>query len=1181
MIAHRPHVGKWASLILAIGFGVVVLPIVTADYWLAALGGARVVTGEPAPLTVRVPPFAGAETLDAGRIGGGGGVVIARGDVATRDDEFKVAELASVAPSGPRPYAVMFLVLVVLAGGFSVRARRSLAGRLVRVQVVNLAAIAVLAAIVKIVMLATPTNVLIVPVAMLALLPALALDRVVGLATGAVAAVTIALCVPFDLGVATLLLAQITVTALVVAERPKHRAATVLRAGAAATIVLALAYPALQFLTTGKLPLAELSDPVRSAWVAATLGPAIATVLAWVLVPFYQVLVGELTHGKLIALEDRSQPLLVQIAEKSPGSWQASLMIANLADNAANAIGANGRLVRVGAYYHDLGKSLQPKYFIENLEPGETSPHDKLPPDASCDAIFAHVTEGIIAARKAGLHERIVDFMATHHGGTLDYFWDKCREHGNPKGLTADYFRYPGLLPQTRETAILAICDAVEAASRTIKRSDPTAIESLVQRIVYGKLHGGQLDEAGLSMAELRRITASLCETIRLGIHGRTDNVLAHAEQSASATSLPISTTAPRLDSHDRSGKVDPIRVAAKPVSDDALQDTEAVGATPKLRKDAPPLTGPHGPVNNELANSATAPIPLLEKRAPRDSDGELATTGRVEREVAGQRGAELAESRGRILRDSRDSQRDVARAIADAAERARAADDDARGTRDLRREADRAAMAARYAADGSRDSDPGTKEFERDSNDGVEPRSAPRSSEPVPSALSSRDGSRRVQHSKPSDGDDTPSNEPRVRANKRTNETDARNRVSGDFVANMVLQPLIKDAIPTSLSDGDTGRHGKPPIVKDSSREIDLFAAEATRALQAAAPDLDVLPAAAPHRGGPRALSESDASRPHTDSSVPRKRAATLPPIPGLQRPPTIAPPMRRAGTVPPTARPPTPALIEQVEPADRSVGKTLFGGAANLRPPAKREDTGPQPVPAVVAKVDTSTNPVLPRGIDVDASRDDRARARDDAAATQPAMAAIKPSDLDEVGQFARRRADAAATRPVPKQEPEDSESSTTQPAMPRAIADADSHGDVGDVTEPALLLPTPAPVFADDKPWARGLAARIDASLDDDFGRETPAHAPSRAELQALVDAPPDATRQQSLEEIERLRIDPAARRSEEELQFVTPRRSPYPTAEVSEDDIEAAIEIAPSARRTGSIPIGIAKKKPSAE
>jgi putative nucleotidyltransferase with HDIG domain len=139
-------------------------------------------------------------------------------------------------------------------------------------------------------------------------------------------------------------------------------------------------------------------------------------------------------------------------------------------------------MVRVGAYFHDLGKSLSPKHFVENLEPGETSPHDQLPPELSCDAIFRHVTDGIVTARRAGLHDRVVDFMHMHHGnGVLEYFWAKCQEQGNLGALTIEHFRYPGVAPQTRETAILAICDAVEAASRTLKKPDTRAIEQLVQ----------------------------------------------------------------------------------------------------------------------------------------------------------------------------------------------------------------------------------------------------------------------------------------------------------------------------------------------------------------------------------------------------------------------------------------------------------------------------------------------------------------------------------------------------------------------------------------------------------------------------------------------------------------------------------------------------------------------------
>src|SRR5262249_37131252 len=155
----------------------------------------------------------------------------------------------------------------------------------------------------------------------------------------------------------------------------------------------------------------------------------------------------------------------------------------------------------------DLGKSAQPKYFVENLAPGETSPHDQLPPEMSCDAIFSHVGEGVALGRRARLHERVIDFMYTHHGdGVLEYFWGKAQEQGNPRGRSMHHFRSRGQPPQSRETAILAICDAVEAAARTLRRPDPTAIEALVQYIVYGKLHLGQLDDSGLTLTDLRRI---------------------------------------------------------------------------------------------------------------------------------------------------------------------------------------------------------------------------------------------------------------------------------------------------------------------------------------------------------------------------------------------------------------------------------------------------------------------------------------------------------------------------------------------------------------------------------------------------------------------------------------------------------------------------------------------------
>ncbi|MDQ3299478.1 MAG: HDIG domain-containing protein [Myxococcota bacterium] len=563
VIPRRPRVAPWLGLVFAVAFALLITPAVTADRWMASFGAGEIVYGKPAGMTVRVAPFAGQNTREAHI--GGGGIVIARGTVADRAQVDNAHAVMAATPAGAVPFLAFFVLAFVFAAIFTHHMQRSTKGRLVRVQVVSLVTVAAVAIAVKVLMLTTAMSILVVPVALLAMLPTMVLDRVVGLATGILAALVTSLMIPFDVSVAILLLVQAASAGLVVSERPKDRWRAAITAGAMTTLFTAGTYVLLAYLTTGAFP--TIDNAWSSPLVATALGPVIATVLVVPLLPLYQLLVGEITHGKLIALEDLSNPLLRQIAEKAPGTWQHSLMMANMAEIAANAIGASGRLVRVGAYYHDLGKSLQPKYFIENLEPGETSPHDQLPPEVSCDAIFAHVTEGIVTARRAGLHERVVDFMHMHHGnGVLEYFWSRCREQGNPRGFTIENFRYPGHPPQSRETAILAICDAVEAASRTLKKPEPAAIDSLVQRIVYGKLHLGQLDESGLSMSDLRRISDSLRETIRHANHGRIEYPWQKAQQDASASrATEITGTQPRLDSLDR-----------KPVRDTSVRSAQS-----------------------------------------------------------------------------------------------------------------------------------------------------------------------------------------------------------------------------------------------------------------------------------------------------------------------------------------------------------------------------------------------------------------------------------------------------------------------------------------------------------------------------------------------------------------------------------------------------------------------------
>ncbi len=173
------------------------------------------------------------------------------------------------------------------------------------------------------------------------------------------------------------------------------------------------------------------------------------------------------------------------MAAEAPGSWEHARAMANLAEASAAAIGADALLTRVGAYYHDLGKTVQPKYFIENLAPGERSPHEELDPDVSADAIMAHVVMGTKILREGNIPEPVVEFAYTHHGTqVVEYFWHKCAEHGNPKDLTQEHFRYPGMKPQTKETAILMLVDSIEAASRTIWPPEHKKFEEMIQRVI-------------------------------------------------------------------------------------------------------------------------------------------------------------------------------------------------------------------------------------------------------------------------------------------------------------------------------------------------------------------------------------------------------------------------------------------------------------------------------------------------------------------------------------------------------------------------------------------------------------------------------------------------------------------------------------------------------------------------
>ncbi len=236
----------------------------------------------------------------------------------------------------------------------------------------------------------------------------------------------------------------------------------------------------------------------------------------------FEYLFGVLTNYSLLELADFNQPLLKRMILEAPGTYHHSLIVSNLAEGAADAIGANALLTRVGAYYHDIGKLVKAEYFTENQMPGDNK-HDDIEPSMSRLVISNHVTEGIELAQKHRLNPAIIDFIPQHHGtGLMYYFYQKALEEAK-EGETVDEsgFRYPGPKPQTRETAITLLADSVEGATRSLDEHTPTRIEETVKKIINNKFIDGQLDECNLTLKEINKISSTFTRILSAMYHAR------------------------------------------------------------------------------------------------------------------------------------------------------------------------------------------------------------------------------------------------------------------------------------------------------------------------------------------------------------------------------------------------------------------------------------------------------------------------------------------------------------------------------------------------------------------------------------------------------------------------------------------------------------------------------------
>jgi putative nucleotidyltransferase with HDIG domain len=228
---------------------------------------------------------------------------------------------------------------------------------------------------------------------------------------------------------------------------------------------------------------------------------------------------GLTTRVQLMELAQLNAPLLRRLQDEAPGTFHHSVIVGNLAERAADLVGADALLTRVGCYYHDIGKVLQPGMYIEN-QMGGGSPHDDMSPRESAEAIQQHVSGGLDLARRARLPARVQAFIPEHHGTRLvAYFYRKAAER-DPE-LDPATFEYPGPRPQSRETAIVMLADSTEAVVRSSEDRSPERIDHLVDEVIAERVSEGQLDDSDLTLRDLRTIAASFKATMRAVYHPR------------------------------------------------------------------------------------------------------------------------------------------------------------------------------------------------------------------------------------------------------------------------------------------------------------------------------------------------------------------------------------------------------------------------------------------------------------------------------------------------------------------------------------------------------------------------------------------------------------------------------------------------------------------------------------
>jgi putative nucleotidyltransferase with HDIG domain len=247
----------------------------------------------------------------------------------------------------------------------------------------------------------------------------------------------------------------------------------------------------------------------------------ISTLVAMALLPVFEFFFNETTDLSLLELSDFNHPLLKSLVIRAPGTWAHTLAVSSLAEGAAEAIGANSLLARVGCYYHDVGKIKKPEYFVENQSSG-INPHDNISPKMSAMIIHNHVKEGIELAREANLPQRIIDFIPEHHGTTkISFFYEKAKEQGSETSVNIHDYSHNGPKPKSKETAICMFADSVESMSRLLEDPSPRRIRGMVETAVRSKIEAEQLENCDLTFKDIHLIEEEFIKVLLARFHSR------------------------------------------------------------------------------------------------------------------------------------------------------------------------------------------------------------------------------------------------------------------------------------------------------------------------------------------------------------------------------------------------------------------------------------------------------------------------------------------------------------------------------------------------------------------------------------------------------------------------------------------------------------------------------------